>query len=243
MKRFNNFGGGGRLTAPSKGFTLAEVLITLGIVGVVAAMTMPSIVGKYRAKVLRTKFLQANVIVQDSVSQMRNDEVDLNEVINKRDSSTINKYFKNGNCVLPENASKVGYKNLSGSQFADTAVATVLEQPYCLANGMTLWFVRLKETNIVGDWTSGFVDINYSLLAVDINGWMQRPNAYGKDVFFWFYNGNTGALSPTGSTFNIDSNVSNLYTKCNKSSINAESGAGCTAEALNDPYYFDKLSL
>ena len=57
----------------------------MGIVGVVAAMTMPSIVGKYRAKVLRTKFLQANVIVQDSVSQMRNDEVDLNDVINKRD--------------------------------------------------------------------------------------------------------------------------------------------------------------
>ena len=33
-----------------KGFTLAEVLITLGIIGVVAAMTMPSIVGRYKEK-------------------------------------------------------------------------------------------------------------------------------------------------------------------------------------------------
>lgn len=32
------------------GFTLAEVLITLGIIGVVAAMTLPSLVGKYKEK-------------------------------------------------------------------------------------------------------------------------------------------------------------------------------------------------
>ena len=31
-----------------QGFTLAEVLITLGIIGVVAALTLPSVVIKYR---------------------------------------------------------------------------------------------------------------------------------------------------------------------------------------------------
>ena len=31
-----------------KGFTLAEVLITLGIIGIVAAMTLPALVGKYK---------------------------------------------------------------------------------------------------------------------------------------------------------------------------------------------------
>ena len=34
-----------------KGFTLAEVLITLGIIGVVAAMTMPALVGNYKKNV------------------------------------------------------------------------------------------------------------------------------------------------------------------------------------------------
>lgn len=33
-----------------KGFTLAEVLITLGIIGIVAAMTMPTLIGKYQKK-------------------------------------------------------------------------------------------------------------------------------------------------------------------------------------------------
>ena len=34
-----------------KAFTLAEVLITLGVIGVVAAMTMPSLVANYQKKV------------------------------------------------------------------------------------------------------------------------------------------------------------------------------------------------
>ena len=38
-----------------KGFTLAEVLITLGIIGIVAAMTLPAVTGKYRKKVVETK--------------------------------------------------------------------------------------------------------------------------------------------------------------------------------------------
>ena len=33
-----------------KGFTLAEVLITLGIIGIVAAMTLPTLIQKYQDK-------------------------------------------------------------------------------------------------------------------------------------------------------------------------------------------------
>ena len=223
-------------------FTLAEVLITLGIIGVVAALTLPVLIGKYRAKVLRTKFLQANTIVQDSVTQMRNDEVDLNAVINKRDSSVIKEYFKNGDCILPKNAKEANYKNYYETKLASGASATILEQPYCLVNGMTLWFVQLKEQITSGDWESGMVEISSSLLAVDINGWQQRPNVYGKDVFFWFYNGSTGAVAPTGDALNIESNLSNFYKDC-PSSDYAEAGAGCTSKALSDPYYFDKLKL
>ena len=34
----------------SKGFTLAEVLITLGIIGIIAAMTLSTVVKKYKEK-------------------------------------------------------------------------------------------------------------------------------------------------------------------------------------------------
>ena len=39
-----------------KGFTLAEVLITLGIIGVVAALTIPTLLNNYQKKVLDNKF-------------------------------------------------------------------------------------------------------------------------------------------------------------------------------------------
>ena len=38
-----------------KAFTLAEVLITLGIIGVVAVLTVPNIISNYQEKVLDTK--------------------------------------------------------------------------------------------------------------------------------------------------------------------------------------------
>lgn len=39
----------------NKGFTLAEVLVTLGIIGVVVAMTLPSIMGSYRKHVIENR--------------------------------------------------------------------------------------------------------------------------------------------------------------------------------------------
>lgn len=36
-------------------FTLAEVLITLGIIGVVAALTLPNLIADYRASVVETR--------------------------------------------------------------------------------------------------------------------------------------------------------------------------------------------
>ena len=39
-----------------KAFTLAEVLITLGIIGVVAAMTIPTLIGKYQEKQFKTAY-------------------------------------------------------------------------------------------------------------------------------------------------------------------------------------------
>ena len=38
-----------------KGFTMAEVLITLGILGVVIAMTLPGLMGKYNNKIAETR--------------------------------------------------------------------------------------------------------------------------------------------------------------------------------------------
>ncbi len=47
------------ITSPKAAFTLAEVLITLAIIGIVAALTMPTILAKYRQQVALTKLKKA----------------------------------------------------------------------------------------------------------------------------------------------------------------------------------------
>lgn len=51
----------------TRAFTLAEVLITLGIIGVVAAITMPTIVAKIQDKVLMGQFKKAYNILSNLV--------------------------------------------------------------------------------------------------------------------------------------------------------------------------------
>lgn len=38
-----------------KGFTLAEILITQGIIGVISAMTIPNLITNYKAMTLQTQ--------------------------------------------------------------------------------------------------------------------------------------------------------------------------------------------
>ena len=50
-------------------FTMAEVLITLGIIGIVAAMTLPALVGKYQKYVLKQQFKVAYSLVQQAITK------------------------------------------------------------------------------------------------------------------------------------------------------------------------------
>lgn len=50
------------------GFTLAEVLITLGIIGVVAAMTIPTLMANHRKKVVETKLEKIYSVMNQAIN-------------------------------------------------------------------------------------------------------------------------------------------------------------------------------
>ena len=59
------------------GFTLAEVLITLGIIGVVAAITIPNMINNSKAAKLRSQFLKAHSSVQQAYRLMLADDISI----------------------------------------------------------------------------------------------------------------------------------------------------------------------
>ena len=62
-----------------KGFTLAEVLITLGIIGVVAAMTMPSLIQKHKEKEYAAKLIKFNSLMSQALITAVSNEGDVTD--------------------------------------------------------------------------------------------------------------------------------------------------------------------
>ena len=85
------------MTKPA--FTLAEVLITLGIIGIVAAMTMPALIENHRRHVIESRLKQFYSIINQAVkmSVIENGDVENWDIIPSPDQDGtiewINKYL------------------------------------------------------------------------------------------------------------------------------------------------------
>ncbi len=132
-----------------KGFTLAEVLITLAIIGVVAALTIPSVIVRTQQQEFKTAAKKAHSVLSQAVQ--------LTEV---KDGYTfadegyfIEALIKNMNVVKVEDG-RIGY-NLPGAAFADLPTGP---NPYVIfytADGIAYMVSYIDE------WGAGFlVDVN-----------------------------------------------------------------------------------
>ncbi len=92
-------------------FTLAEVLITLGIIGVVAALTMPSLIQNHRRQVVETGLKKFYSTINQAIKMA---EIDNGDKIYWTASDTddfFNKYLKNYLSYLKYENKRVGTSN------------------------------------------------------------------------------------------------------------------------------------
>ena len=75
-------------------FTLAEVLITLGIIGVVAAMTIPTIISKYKKHLVETKLKQTYSILSNALLTAMNENGPLTQDAYNNQYEYFFKYLK-----------------------------------------------------------------------------------------------------------------------------------------------------
>lgn len=221
------------LSAKAKlGFTLAEILITLGVIGVVAAITIPNLIANNKAKKLRSQYLKSYSTVQQVFKLMEADDVSTDpNSYNRNEGNMFYKTFKNylvgaTDCYLKisspcYNFHSEKYKNLNGTAavwkyyFDDGQIA--------LQDGTLLLFEQPSGEGALHIW-----------IFVDLNGVSEPPNRLGYDLFlFYFADGELKAMGDKGTPYTNDT----VY--CSLSNATSLNGASCAHMAKTESDYFN----
>lgn len=227
-----------------KGFTLAEVLITLGLIGVVAALTLPALVNNTKGKELESQYKKAYTVLTQALNRMNAEQgyianYENYDIESHEFAKTFNKYFisakdcgANGcSTYTDENENYLSnYKSYTGQK------------------SFGIWFddgqFIISDSMLIT--INHHSDYNKILIGVDINGINKRPNRYGHD-FFIFQVMDDGKLLPLGAKgtqaggapWYSDTNTPEEL--CNKTSSNSYNGFTCAYFASTDKDFFYKL--
>jgi len=204
-------------------FTLAEVLITLAIIGVVAAMTIPTLISDYQEKVTIT---QLTKLYSDLTNAYQLNIADGN---NSRSVFRIMNYFrivkicKNTYSGCADNS----YKRLDGQNAPFGKTDSFMNNHALMQDGKIFRYYEntTEASDCVQEIKEGVASCGE--FSVDING-NNGPNVIGKDVFA-FYLTPTGIL-PIGT--HGETRMS-FETDC-KATTGNFNGFGCTAWVLKN---------
>ena len=224
-------------------FTLAEVLVTLGIIGVIAALTLPQLIKDYQGKVLHTQLLKAYSVLSQALERMAVGE---NQVVNAANyypykfQPVFIKYFlvykdcgrkdcetmENDSFNMPDDESlflKIeNYETYTRDRNIKSAFLD--DGQFIFSDGMFVMIENVGDQNL--------------FISVDVNGIKKRPNAWGHDLFT-FQVTDDGRLLPMGA---IGTRYTDMNTYCSPTSSDDQNGIACTEKALCDSKYFKNLS-
>ena len=169
------------------GFTLAEVLVTLGIISVVSAMTVPTLMQNYQKKSYVTQLHKFYNEMSQALMQYQadNNAINLKEAgFRNQDNlnNFIRKYFKVVSECGKDRAPcfAESYKKINGLDI-------IIDKT--VANGDTFTLASGQTVNI--SYTEGTYKFLVALL-IDVNG-QKGPNIQGRDLFeMYIYDPNSG---------------------------------------------------
>ncbi len=220
-------GGGFKRLNPSKiGFTLAEVLITLAIIGIVAALTIPALVAEHQKSQFYTSFMKTyntlvNIVRLSTIDNgnppWKTDEANFEDFVSTHVLPYV-KYSKYGDDAY--NLSRP-FKDLGGTEIAPISALPgnffdLVSKPILLNDGAVIWIAA----NGGGDYIVTFADTNGD----------KGPNTFGRDIFMFerFGDENSGI-----KIYTYDNNDC-----CNGASTSAEdcpfAGYACTYRLIKD---------
>lgn len=222
-------------------FTLAEVLITLGIIGIVAALTIPNLIAGYEKKSTISQ-LQKNYTVLNQA--FKNSELDNGESIYWNigaDNATtyFNQYWKPYLKILHvcDDEKQCGYSSntpwyrANGQQDIIHAILKNWRESVILSDGTFMsGFTSAGFDSSVDADDNTYTQGESALILIDING-AKKPNKFGRDVFY-FVRVNGKGILPYGYNDNDDM----IAKDCSKKSF----GYKCSAKIVKDGWEIRK---
>lgn len=232
---------------PKAAFTLAEVLITLAIIGVIAALTLPSIINNIKHKELEAGFKKAySTFSQGIMNMKREDGEGLGKYYSYYDpelkhcpnaTEFFNKFYKYSDIKV---IGKCDYKNIKIKNYTKNAEA----QSYCINNSGKVdgscSYVDLKDELSNGMCSSLTITASTIFIIIDTNG-IKSPNSLGHDIFFFKIDKNDNFVPLkminylTDEELNEENKPTYSYVSgdpCTIKSKQAGNGTGCSYYAL-----------
>ena len=213
------------------GFTLAEVLITLGIIGIVASLTIPNLISKYNEKQTLSKLKKAYSTLSQAFirSEFENGYLGNNPALYNNEKA-LNFYHTYWEPYLKIAKLCTSYKDcgysksmpftlLNGSNsttlVADNNPTHITRFPVITQDGI----LYILFYNLYNDDGSGLRQAR--IILVDLNGG-NPPNKYGNDIFQFEYES-----GKTVKGYGYTQNDEEIKENCSKS------GNGlCCSEAI-----------
>lgn len=211
------------------GFTLAETLITLGIIGIVAAMTIPTLMAKLKND-RESAILKEDYSILQQMMKMANEEGAMGSIVvgNNIDEMKewFNTYFlpyiKTTNvCYDKWGCWSRNVKKANGEKYTNNTACGAVTVSFVLYNGS---YVCMDD---FGGFRFGVKTKGQTIgILVDVNG-DKQPNILGEDIFaLQFYE---NELLPGGYHMTKEAVDQNCNKKC--SGNEPYCGVACTVKA------------
>lgn len=239
-------------------FTLAEVLITLGVIGIVASMTIPNLVSDYQETQYVTGLKKAyselsNVLTKISadkgcVGDLRCTGIFGGGTNHQTLGTELSSYFKIiKNCETTKSGCvpTKAWTTYNGSGAPVNHLDALDHYRFITADGMSFRIYNYANNCGYDAFSNHYTNGAYLLCGeiwVDVNG-LKGPNYYGRDIFtFWISNGKGPGLYPWGGLDCVESNTTGNWWKNPTSkvprfcdpSVADKSGFKCGARIIED---------
>lgn len=170
-------------------FTLTEVMITVGIIGVISALTVPTLMSNYQRKALAVQIRKTANNIASAADLLMTEE--------SKNKFSATSGYKDLDAFITQK-----FKVLKTCESDDATECFASENYQSIDNSKTFAFTCAGKSYVLADSSAVCLTIDDTYkpsvtVTTDVNG-SEGPNIAGRDLFMFTINANTGAIEEAG---------------------------------------------